>query len=106
MDSKNLKVLNLRNTLYWQLCLMFKIEFQKLSKGLLDGPEIRQSICLIVRPIKLTLSLTTPTQSVQCILSHMYMGARSAPPITPLQNTQPVKLSVSLIGLTIKQTFA
>ena len=37
---------------------------QKSSEGLLDGSEVRQSICLIVRPIKLTLSLTTSTQAV------------------------------------------
>ena len=41
--------------------------------------EIRQGICLIVGPIKLTLSLTTSTQAVLCISFPIYTGARSAP---------------------------
>ena len=57
------------------LCLLCLIA----CKGLLDGPETRQSICLIVRPIKLTLSLTTSTQAVLCILSYISTGVRSAP---------------------------
>ena len=43
------------------------LDVQKSSKGLLDGPEIKHSIYLIVRPMKLTLSLTTTTQAVLCI---------------------------------------
>ena len=51
------------------------LDIQKSSKGWFDGPEIRQSICLIVRTIKLTLSSTTSTQAVLCILHHTYRGA-------------------------------
>ena len=43
-----------------------------------DCPEIRHRLCLIERPIKLTLSLTTSTQAVVRILLYIYIGARSA----------------------------
>ena len=46
-------------------------DVQKSGKGLFDDPEIRQSIFLIVRPIKLTLSWTTSSQAVVCILPYM-----------------------------------
>ena len=78
------------------------------GKCLPEVPEIRQSICLIVRPIKVTLSLTTSTQSVQCILSYIYRGALRAPVYvcSKIHGTacgDVVKPSVSLISLTSRQ---
>ena len=53
-----------------QLYNGFEDEARAIQKKFkIDFPEIKQSICPIVRPIKLTHSLTAPTQSVLCIVT-------------------------------------
>ena len=50
------------------------LDIQKSSKGLLDGPEIRESICMIVRPIKLALSLTRSNKQCYVFYSISMQG--------------------------------
>ena len=51
-------------------------------------------------------ALDESTGIIEAVHFAPYLYGGEAPPITSLQNTQPVKLSVSLIGLTINQIFA
>ena len=66
-------------TLYAFRLLAALPDVKTSGKGLPDGPELRQSICLIARPIKVTLSLTTSTQAVLCILPYLYEGVKRPP---------------------------
>ena len=65
--------------------------FEKSGEGLPGGPGIRQSMCLMVRPIKLALSLTSSAQTVLYILSYelIYLyGGPSPSPINSQWNTR------------------
>ena len=88
----------------------FGADNQVWRKAFLDAPEIRQSICLIVRTIKLTLSLTTSTQAVLCSLYYTFRAALRAPiqingkiHSTTCVDVAKLTLSIRLIGLTIRQ---